>query len=232
VSFRGTVARFLPVRLIAPRMQRRAWTWRTTTSDVDHLALYWNSDDTERRLALIQVIVANLKGHAGNVSVLEFGSHVGVNLKLLAENRALKSPRLFAVEPNYEAVGFMKAKLPQVSVLRGDHRDYLRSQDFPPSAVTLSFANAVLYSMGPRAARRVVRKMLATSAVVVIGDNLDNSRGSRSTFQVEHLSFAHPFEKWIRAAGVSEITEVPLDEKDFAIGGFLIAVTNVESPAQ
>ena len=213
-------------------MQRRAWTWRTSTTDVDHLALYWNSDDSERRLALIRVIVANLKGHAEGVDVLEFGSHVGVNLKLLAENPDVKSARLFAVEPNYEAVGYLKAKMPQVSVLRGDHRDFLRAQEFPPSAVTLSFANAVLYSMGPRAARRVVQKMLATSEVVVIGDNLENSRGSRSTFQVEHLSFAHPFETWIRAAGVSEITEVFLDEKDFALGGFLIAVTKVESPAR
>ena len=224
MSIKETIARLIPARLLAPIIQRRTWTSRVTSDDDDHLSLYWNSVDNPRRRALIEVVASQLKDRPHPTSILEFGSHVGVNLRLLSEIPGLEYADYFALEPNFEAVDFLRSKLPAVRVLRADHRGFLRSRDFPNAPVTLSFANAVLYALSPRAAHRVVRKMLATSSIVVIGENLENSTGVKSTFAGAHTSFAHPFETWIRAEGVTDISVVPLDEADYALSGFMIAI--------
>jgi SAM-dependent methyltransferase len=231
VSVKATIARVLPARLIAPTIQRRTWTNRVTAPGDDHLNLYWSSTDSPRRQELIRLIVAQLRGRSAPIRILEFGSHVGVNLRLLAESAGLEHAQYFAVEPNFEAVEFLRSKLPDVRSLRGDHRDFLHAADFPSSPISLSFANAVLYALGPRAARRVVRKMLATSEIVIIGDNLDNLRGSKSRFRMDHRSFVHPFETWIRAAGLTEIRHIVVDEPDYALSGFLIAVKTTSPSA-
>jgi SAM-dependent methyltransferase len=228
VSVKSAIARVLPSRLIAPTIQRRMWTQRVVTTDDDHIALYWNSTDFPRRRELIQLLATELAGRPMPLRILEFGSHVGVNLKLLAELPGLGEADYFAVEPNFEAVAFLKSKLPDVRTLRGDHRDFLRARDFPGVPLTLAFANAVLYSMAPRAAHRVVRKMLTTSAIVVIGDKLDNSRGSKSKFREDHNSFMHPYETWMNASGVTDIRRVDVELADYALSGFLVAVARVE----
>jgi SAM-dependent methyltransferase len=225
MSVKAAIAHVLPTRLIAPIIQRRTWTNRVSSEGDDHLSLYWNSVDNPRRRELIKIIAAELRGAPKPASVLEFGSHVGVNLKLLAETLGLEEAKYFAIEPNFEAVEFLRSKLPAVRVLRGDHRSFLRARNFPGSDVTLSFANAVFYALSPRAARRVLRKLLATSGIVVIGDNLDNSRGAKSQFREDHGSFAHPFETWMAAAGVSVVRVIPVDSTDYALSGFLIATT-------
>jgi hypothetical protein len=213
--------------LIAPLVQRRTWTNRVATTGDDHLSVYWNSTEIPRRQELIGLIKEQVNGRPAPLRILEFGSHVGVNLKLLAESPGLGSAEYFALEPNFEAVDYLRSKLPSVRVVRGDHRTFLRTRDFPGSPLTLSFANAVLYALSPRAAHRVVRKMLATSEIVVIGDNLDNALGSQSQFRKDHKSFVHPFETWIKAAGVSDIRRVDASTADYALSGFLIATKTV-----
>lgn len=223
MRLRELVVRLMPARLVSPTIQRRTWTKRRTTDVDDHLKLYWEDVDNPRRQALLVLLEAALRSEPAPHSVLEFGSHVGVNLRLLAERVGGSELQCYAVEPNPEAVGFLEQHLPRVETLRADHRGFLNAASFPGQPVTVSFANGVLYSMSPSAARRVVRKMLSISSTVVIGDNLDHVRGRTSAFVKSSSSFAHPFETWFRSAGVGDIAIVPLEGGDYALSGFVIA---------
>lgn len=221
MSWKSKLIGVLPKSVIAPMIARRSWTHRTASADDDHLNGYWNSDSPRRR-TLISIIVDHLRPFGDRPTVLEFGSHVGVNLRLLAESTD-SDPEMYAVEPNFEAVEFMKDKLPQVRTLRADHSGYLATPDFAPNPVTLSFANAVFYCMGPRETRRVLRRMFETSAVVVVGDNLANVGGAKTEFVGDHSSWAHPFETWLREFGADEISMTHIDDGDYALSGFLVA---------
>jgi len=220
MGWKEAVVKIVPARVLAPIVARRTWTRRVVTAGDDHLTMYWESAENPRRRALVDLLVAEVQKRP-EPSLLEFGSHVGVNFRLLAE-RLPGHGRFYAVEPNHEAVEFLRAKLPGVTALRADHRGFLAARDLPAEPVTLSFANAVFYSMSPRATRKVLRKMLATSDIVVIGDNLDNAEGRGSEFNEEHKSFRHPFATWLRHEN-AEIEIHELDETDYALSGFVVA---------
>jgi hypothetical protein len=134
-------------------------------------------------------------------SVLEFGSHVGINLRMLSDALDVRNLRMYAVEPNAEAFRFMQEKLPNLGGLLGDDAAYVNTVGFPGGQVDVSFANSVFYCIEAERAKPVIEKMCATSEVVVIGDSMDNLGGERSQVNLEPFYFKHPYELWLRDFG-------------------------------
>jgi len=101
-------------RFLAPYRLRRSWLTRTVNADDNHLELYWNAASQLNRQLLIKILYEQLQVRSdkhSKIGVLEYGSHCGLNLKLLKEAVDGKIQiDLFAVEPNAEAVEFLKRK--------------------------------------------------------------------------------------------------------------------------
>lgn len=224
MGWKSLLVTVVPAKIIAPVIARRTWTTRHANDVDDHLSMYWETVDSEHRRPLIDLLTKEIAGHPGSPSVLEFGSHVGVNFHALELALAGRTMSLYAVEPNHEAVRFMRDRLPHVNVLRADHRGFLAARAFPDRALTVSFANAVFYSMSARSTRRVLRKMMSRSSAVIIGDNIANSEGASSIFRSDNGSFAHPFATWLREGGFGDVVEHPANGSgDYALSGYLVA---------
>lgn len=172
---------------------------------------------------MLALVVAALEVEPRPHSMLDFGSHVGTNFRMLGELVPDDHIRYWAVEPNAEAIEFLNQKLPQVETLVASHRGYLAAKDFPPAPVTLSIASGVLSLLAPGDARRVVGKMMATSSVVVLGDNIDNPLGPKSDFLAATSTFVHPFEMWLREGGFTDITVTPGVDPHYAVTGYIVA---------
>ena len=107
-------------RIFLPVLIRRAWFKRRANDSDDHLNMYWDSGNSATRqqlVLLIQDIVASFDEEA--IRMFEYGSHVGVNLKLIKEACPTTAFIMTALEPNLEACIFLKTKLPDVEVIQG-----------------------------------------------------------------------------------------------------------------
>ena len=89
---------------------------RKSQEDDDQISIYWNADKQPNRLKLIDILIQEFK-YLGEVAkavpnILEYGSHVGLNLRMLNEVLLPYSKEsYFAVEPNAEAVNFLRQKI-------------------------------------------------------------------------------------------------------------------------
>jgi hypothetical protein len=108
-------------RFMARARLPSSWIGRRSTPEDQHLTVYWHSDTQPRRQRVIEILAQHLQD---GDAVLEYGSHVGVNLRLLIER--FPSSRLYAVEPNLEAFDFMREKLPFVQALNAEEGGFLK----------------------------------------------------------------------------------------------------------
>ena len=157
--------------------------------------------------------------------MLEYGSHVGVNLKLLRERLPLC--RLYAVEPNREAFEFTQEKLPFVLALNAEDEGFLRSE-FPAEHLTVSFTCSVFFSMEPRRVRRVLKKMCQISTTVILAGGMANINGYRSRFP--RICYLHPYSRWLRQCGftIDRIFDAP--DAVPQLDGILVARRAVSAP--
>ena len=215
-------------RFLAPIRLRNSWLNRSSTNDDNHLVTYWNAGEQPNRLLLIDILYheANvLLNECDSISLLEYGSHVGLNMKLLNDRYAgSKKIRYFAVEPNSEAVKFLRDQLDYVDVLEAEDEIFCRNISFPPqSSNYLSFVNSVFYSMDPRRVQRVLEKITKISNVIVIGESLQNIDGKRSILRDNPECFEHPYRLWLDELGYKiEKTYVAPEPKP-QLDGYLIA---------
>lgn len=216
------LVRLVPARLRAPVITLRAWRNRRSSPTDDHLNQYWDSDTPSRR-AMLALVVPALQNEPRPHSMLDFGSHVGVNFRMLDLLLPDDPIHYYAVEPNAEAIEFLNQKMPEVESLVASHGGFLAAKNFPPGPVTLSIASGVLSLLRPQMARRVVEKMMATSSVVVLGDNIDNPHGPKSEFLKASSTFVHPFELWLRKGGFTAISVSEGLDKHYAVTGYIVA---------
>jgi len=202
---------------------RRNWLERPNTPEDNHVEVYWKTADHPNRIVLTDTLCKLLSGSKRRpLSVLEFGSHVGVNLHNL--RRAFTGElAIFAVEPNRPAADSLREKLPGVRLLVAEDEVFTERDDFPEVAISVSFVNAVFYCMDEMRTKNVLRKLARISEVIVIGDEFDNIDGRTSLRDPEQFSYQHPFATWLREFGFSEIRHLEVPEPKYAIRGLLVA---------
>jgi len=215
-------------RWLAPYRLRQSWLSRKTTKDDDHLTLYWNAEHQPNRKQLIFLLVEEIKRMlevcTTSISVLEYGSHVGLNLKLLNDVLPLNpQTAYFAVEPNAEAVAFLIMKLPFVQVLRGEDEVFCRQTDFPPEGRYLSFVNSVFYAMEARRAKAALARICSFSDVVVLGESIVNVDGSESRMRNHPECFEHPYRRWLDALGFEIVSLEQAPDPRPQLNGFIVA---------
>ncbi len=137
-------------RLFAPYLLRRSWMVRKSQEGDNQISIYWNADKQPNRLKLIDILIQEFEylSEAAKVSpnILEYGSHVGLNLKMLNEALPPDSKKsYFAVEPNAEAVNFLRQKLPYVQVLLAEDSIFCGQHGFPPQGRYLTFIKEPLH---------------------------------------------------------------------------------------
>lgn len=214
--------------LLAPYRLRHSWLTRKTTTEDDHLSMYWNADQQPNRKQLISLLkkeaelVLSVKGIP--LSILEYGSHVGLNLRLIRE--ALDESQealLFAVEPNCEAVDFLKVKMPHVNVFLGEDSTFCDAVDFPPQGEYLSFINSVFYSMTPKRVERVLEKLSRFSSTIIIGESIANIDGYSARLHENPECFEHPFRKLLNQFGFEIVAQYDAVDPKPQMNGYLIA---------
>ena len=143
-------------RIFLPILIRRAWFKRRANDSDDHLNLYWDSGNSATRQQLV-LIIQDLV-HTSNeetISMFEYGSHVGVNLKLVKQACPTTAFNMTALEPNLEACIFLKTKLPDVEVIQGGESVFIRKSDDVQFKFHLSLVDSVFYSMSGSKTKRV-----------------------------------------------------------------------------
>lgn len=234
-SIRTAIIKFLT--LMSPYkvhafIMRNAWLNRAITNENNHIDTYWESSGSSQRKKLISLIIDELSGCGDkNASVLEYGSHVGVNIKLIKEKIGdEKNVTFFAVEPNDEAYTSMQEKLPFVIGLNGEDEEFLKTELFPGCDINLSFVNAVFYSMDGVRVQGVCSKLASLSDVIIIGDEIFNYAGEKTIIHSgedylgnKYTTFAHPFKKILNDLGFSNISVIAEHEPKLAITGYIIA---------
>lgn len=221
-------ARSFIKRVLAPYLLRRSWMVRKTSLDDDHLVTYWNAGEQPNRKQLISILKAEIdalseRGYL-NCPILEYGSHVGLNLKLLGEQLGLKSPHMyFAIDPNQEAIAFLKEQLPMVHTFLGEDVAFCEQTDFPPPGEYLCFINSVFYSMESRRVKNVLHKLSKISKIIIIGESLSNVDGTKTKLRENPECFEHPYRIWLRDNGFEiAYLQVAADPKP-QLNGYLVA---------
>jgi len=213
-------------------LMRRAWLNRKSTKEENHLDTYWGSSANSQRRKLVDLIVNELSENDDHhLSVLEYGSHVGVNIKLIKEAiGSAKNVTFYAVEPNNEAYISMSEKLPFVIGLNGEDEKFIQAKNFPDCNINLSFVNAVFYSMEGARVERVCSKLSSISDVIIIGDEMVNYEGEKTIIHTgtdylgnEYITFAHPYKKILSSLGFSNLSLVTEIEPKLAITGYILA---------
>lgn len=202
--------------LQSDQLSRSAWIGRTTTESDQHLTLYWNSDRKPNRLQLIDILSRHVDG-----SVLEYGSHVGVNFKVLRDR--FPDATFYAVEPNKEAFGFMREKLPFVQGLNAEDEGFIATTSFPPHPVSVSFTSGVFNCMAPSRAKSVLEKLSRISNTIVLGEGIDHADGWRSRWIKGTNCYHHPYSRWLRARGFSNIEAISALDPGPNYSGVIIA---------
>lgn len=221
--------RVLAKRLLAPYRLRQSWMHRKTSATDDHLTMYWNAEHQPNRQQLIGILSDAIRGlqmqHPTEIiSVLEYGSHVGLNIRMVKENREdFSTVKFFAVEPNVEAVAFLKEKMPDVGVLQGEDSEFLSRESFPPAGRYVSFVNSVFYCMTPRRVEQVLKKMCDISAVLVIGESLENIDGEKSRLRNDPECFEHPYRQLLLKSGFEIDKEMVAVDPRPQLNGYIVA---------
>ena len=183
---------FLPAKVVQridTRRVRRMWLKRSSTEQHDLTKIYWGDTENPNRHLLVELAKSVLHG-ASNPSILEFGSHVGINLHMLHSRLEVdpgqtEKVQWFAVEPNVEAFNFMLDKMPYVRGLNTDDIGFVEAQEYPcrpPTRITLSIVNGVFAHMDPFRTKVVIEKLSRISQVIILGEGLGRSREDSSTF--------------------------------------------------
>lgn len=194
-------------RWLAPYRLRQSWLHRKTSATDDHLATYWNAEHQSNRQQLIAILSGAIRGlqkqnPTAAISVLEYGSHVGLNIRMVKENQDdFSTVKFYAVEPNAEAVAFLKEKMPDVGVLQGEDSEFLSRESFPHAGMYVCFVNSVFYCMAPRRVEQVLKKLCDISAVLVIGESLENIDGDKSRLRNDPECFEHPYRQLLLKFG-------------------------------
>lgn len=214
-------------RFLAPSRLRRSWLTRTSHEGDDHLAIYWNAETQPNRLKLIQTLVdecEHLRSANIQPAILEYGSHVGLNLRML--NNVLQSDQVaayFAIEPNAEAVNFLRQKLPFVHVLEGEDEAFCRQTDFPPNGNYLTFINSVFYAMEPRRVRAALTRICSFSNSVVLGESIENIDGMHYRMRDHPECFEHPYRLWLDELGFEIVSLETAPDPRPQLNGFVVA---------
>jgi hypothetical protein len=193
---------------------------RTSTENDNQLDIYWN-DISDTRKTLIDLLYNLLNNNSNkHKSILEFGSHVGINLKLLSER--LPGVKMFAVEPNVEAYEFLASNLPFIEVRNFDDVKFIHS-DFPNQKINISFVNSVFYCMKPKKVLNVLEKLSSISETIVIGDSMSNIEKTKSKFNQEPIFYSHPYKMWLKELGYTKFKLIPLKNGQLQLDAYLIA---------
>ena len=203
---------------------RSAWLARADSTADNHVQVYWESKDQPNRKALIDITKKVLEGVGNNsLSILEFGSHVGVNIYLLNEVLKDKEVIFFAVEPNKDATEFLKEKMPFVNVLQSEDEGFIKSE-FPFQKVDVCLINAVFYCVSQKRTYKILKKLSSICNCIIIGDELDNLDGEKTIqLNAEPYSLLHPYRKWLREMGFEKFELVNAPVAKTAQNAFLIA---------
>jgi hypothetical protein len=211
-------------RVFLPILIRRAWFKRRVTAFDDHLNLYWDSDDSETRLQMVSIIQNLVNSfNEKTIRMVEYGSHVGVNLKLIQHACPTTDFKMTAIEPNLEACKFLKTKLPEVEVIQGGESAFLRMTNDIQFKFHLSLVNSVFYSMSGFKTKKVIRRLCEISDLIVVGDSMVNLNGSKLTFNSEPIFFSHPYRKIFNYFGFEIIETIPAVDFQPQLDGFIVA---------
>lgn len=203
---------------------RDAWLNRVNSESDNHVEVYWKSKDQPNRIAMIDVTKKAIENfNMDNLSVLEFGSHVGVNLYLINEALVDKNVKFFAVEPNRDAVSFLKKMMPFVSVLEAEDEGFVTSK-FPFQKIDICLVSAVFYCMSQKRTYEVLKKMSSICNCIIIGDELDNLDGGKTLQQKEDpYSLLHPYRSWLKELGFEHFEYFDAPVRKTAQNAFLVA---------
>jgi hypothetical protein len=149
---------------------------------------------------------------------------VGLNLRILKESLPsdLKNS-YFAVEPNAEAVDFLRKKLPYVQVLQAEDSIFCRQHSFPPPGRYLTFINSVFYSMEQRRVKTVLARLCSISESVVLGESIVNIDGRASYLRDNPECFEHPYRHWLDEFGFEIVTVEAAPDPRPQLNGFIVA---------
>ncbi len=212
---------------------RKFWMQRIVSENDNHLQLYWDDEKSPNRKKLVELIVEAVKQLDPNqqISILEYGSHVGLNIRLIKEQIPTGlNVKFFAVEPNKEAFNFMQKHLPFVKGLNGEDEVFNRAKDFPGQKIQISIVMVVFYSMEGKRVVKVLKKLAEISQYIIICDCLAYFNKKKARF-IEIFDkannkqglFAHPFNKILGNLGFNEIKIYKVPILHPASTGFLVA---------
>ena len=199
--------------------ERTMWLTRQSTAEDPMNEKYWRDTSSPGRLMLCDLILKNLP--PGKASVLDYGCHVGTSFRVLLEKRP--NLKCYGLDPNHDAVSFMKEKLPQVVALEAEDEGFVAATNFPDQHVDVSFSCGVLYGLEPHRVRAVLKKLCAVSNVFVLGDEL-NRMYEKTTEESPWHTYFHPYRYWLRQNGFVVTDVIPAPSQGHrALNGFLVA---------
>lgn len=206
---------------------RKSWYERKNSSNDDHVDMYWKTINHPNRHFLIKLILESTNAKRDDLHILEYGSHVGANIKLLNDTGDLNNRvTYYCIEPNVDAVNSLKENLPFVKVLLGGDEEFLNSS-YPDKILDLSFVNAVFYCVDEKRSKRILQKLSLISNVIIIGDEMENLDGEKTVQQFESpFSLRHPYKTWLKEFGFNKFSFFESPVPKVALNGFLVASKN------
>lgn len=198
---------------------RKNWFSRANNESDKHLELYWNDHGKVRKKLVDILDTLFIENKTNDSSILEFGSHVGTNLKLLSEKHDVE---MYAIEPNVEAYEFLSKKLPFVHSYNFDDDKFIKA-NIPSGKVYISLINSVFYCMTPSRVKSVLNKLSKISTIIVIGDSMKCIDASVSNFNQNPICYSHPYKKWLEEFGFTKFENIELTEGQMQLDGYLIA---------
>ncbi len=212
---------------------RRFWMQRIVSEKDNHLQLYWDDEKNLNRKKLVELVVDAVKhlDPVQQISIFEYGSHVGINIRLIkAQIPTGLNVKFFAVEPNKEAFNFMQEHLPFVKSLNGEDEVFSKAKDFPGQKIQISIVMVVFYSMEGKRVVKVLKKLAEISQYIIICDCLAYFNKKKAKFieifdkeNTKQGLFAHPFKKILGNLGFNEIKIYKVPILHPASTGFLVA---------
>lgn len=215
----------LATKAVGSQRMRRYWISRNGKQGREYLDMYWNGTDNKNRQALIELVVDHVPTDG---SVLEFGSHVGVNLRMIKERRAADNIQLIAVEPSPEIFSYLVKKMPYALAMQADDEAFIAS-NFPNHPTDVSLVNGVFCVMSGKRVQSVIQKLARISDVMIIGDNIDNLDGASSILHSSPACFSHPLRTMLMQAGMEKIELRSVPFPDQHINGYIIATKSKPS---
>lgn len=191
-----------------------ATNWPVRANEIIKQYVASVDDSTISRIAKLAIEVAP------NQRFLDFGAYVCI--VPMAIRKRIGGGLFHAVEPDAQAVAYVRENLDFVTIHHGSHEEMIAGRFDIPN-VDVVIAHRVLGIMHPKEVARVFAFLAGKTRRILISDDVLNFDGDRTVIRIGVSRFAHNYGRMLTAAGFrSHMLKLPARVERY-ITGIIIA---------